>query len=42
MIEEYFGVLKSGTRSENRRFDDPDDQLKRLDFDAVELLDWSK
>lgn len=42
MIEEYFRVLKSGARSEDRRFSDADDLLKRLDFDAVEMLNWSK
>ena len=41
MIEEYIRALKSGARCEDRRFNDADDLLKRLDFDAVEMLDWS-
>ncbi len=42
MIEEYFRVLKSGARCEDRRFNDADDLLDRLDFDAVEMFDWSE
>ncbi len=34
-IEEFFRVLKTGTRIEDRRFDDAADLLKCLAFDAV-------
>ena len=34
-IEEYFRVLKSGAQVEERRFDDADDLLKCLAFDAI-------
>ena len=34
-IEEYFRVLKAGTRIEDRRLDDADDLRKSLAFDAI-------
>ena len=34
-IEEYFRVLKTGTRIEDRRLDDADDFRKCLAFDAI-------
>ena len=35
VIEEFFRVLKSGTRIEERRFDEVEDLLKCLAFDAI-------
>ena len=35
VVEEFFRILKSGTRIESRQFDEADDLLKCLAFDAI-------
>ena len=35
VVEEFFRILKSGTRIESRRFNEADDLLKCLAFDSI-------